>query len=54
MKNKSIQQINCCNELNAAYAAEGYARAKGAGALVVTYNVRGVLCIENGIASAYA
>lgn len=28
MQNKNILQIGCCNELNAAYAAEGYARAK--------------------------
>ena len=31
--------IGCCNELNAAYAAEGYARIKGAGALCTTYGV---------------
>ena len=37
--NKHMQQIGCCNELNAAYAAEGYARVNGAGAVVVTFNV---------------
>ena len=51
--NKNIQQIGCCNELNASYAAEGYARANGAGAVVVTYNV-GVFSALNGIAGAYA
>jgi pyruvate decarboxylase len=51
--NKNIQQIGCCNELNAAYAAEGYARVNGAGAVVVTYNV-GVFSALNGIAGAYA
>jgi hypothetical protein len=37
--NKQVQQIGCCNELNAAYAAEGYARVKGAGAVITTFNV---------------
>ena len=31
LENKNIEQIGCCNELNAAYAAEGYARVNGAG-----------------------
>lgn len=26
---KGLQMVNCCNELNAGYAADGYARAKG-------------------------
>jgi pyruvate decarboxylase len=51
--NRNMQQINCCNELNASYAAEGYARVQGAGALVVTYNV-GAFSALNGIAGAYA
>lgn len=42
-----------CNELNAAYAADGYARLKGIGALVTTYSV-GELSAINGIAGAYA
>ena len=29
--------VGCANELNAAYAADGYARIKGAGALLTTY-----------------
>ncbi len=28
-----MRWINCGNELNAAYAADGYARVKGAGAV---------------------
>ena len=45
--------IGCCNELNAAYAADGYARVKGFGALCTTYGV-GELSALNGIAGAYA
>ncbi|WP_027581598.1 thiamine pyrophosphate-binding protein [Bradyrhizobium sp. Ai1a-2] len=45
--------IGCCNELNAAYAADGYARMKGAGAVCTTYGV-GELSALNGIAGAYA
>jgi pyruvate decarboxylase/indolepyruvate decarboxylase len=53
LRNKHLQQVGCCNELNAAYAAEGYARARGVGALVVTFNV-GALSAVNGVAGAYA
>ena len=42
LKNSRMQMIGCCNELNAGYAAEGYARANGIGALVVTYSVGGL------------
>jgi indolepyruvate decarboxylase len=49
----SIRWIGCCNELNAAYAADGYARIKGLGALCTTYGV-GELSAINGIAGAYA
>lgn len=41
------------NELNAAYAADGYARVKGAGALVTTFGV-GELSAVNGIAGSFA
>ncbi|GAV54744.1 hypothetical protein ZYGR_0AS00660 [Zygosaccharomyces rouxii] len=41
------------NELNAAYAADGYARVKGMAALVTTFGV-GELSALNGIAGAYA
>ncbi|KAG2235633.1 hypothetical protein INT48_008509 [Thamnidium elegans] len=41
------------NELNAAYAADGYARVRGAGALVTTFGV-GELSAINGIAGSYS
>ena len=48
-----MRWIGCCNELNAAYAADGYARIKGAAALCTTYGV-GELSAINGMAGAYA
>ncbi len=45
--------IGCANELNAAYAADGYARIKGVGALCTTYGV-GELSALAGVAGAYA
>ncbi len=45
--------IGCCNELNAGYAADGYARLKGFGAAVTTMGV-GELSAINAIAGAYA
>jgi indolepyruvate decarboxylase len=45
--------IGTCNELNGAYAADGYARLHGLGALVVTNGV-GALSAINGIAGAYS
>jgi len=48
-----MRWIDCCNELNAAYAADGYARIKGFGALCSTYGV-GELSAINAIAGAYA
>ncbi|AQZ13991.1 hypothetical protein BZL39_F06300 [Zygosaccharomyces parabailii] len=41
------------NELNAAYAADGYARVKGMAALITTFGV-GELSALNGIAGSYA
>lgn len=48
-----IEWVGCCNELNAAYAAEGYARIHGIGAVNTTYGV-GELSAINAIAGAYA
>jgi indolepyruvate decarboxylase len=48
-----LRWVGNCNELNAAYAADGYARMKGAAALVVTYGV-GDLSALNGIAGSFA
>lgn len=45
--------VGTCNELNAAYAADGYARQHGVGALLTTYGV-GELSALNGIAGARA
>jgi indolepyruvate decarboxylase len=53
IKNKNLTMINCCNELNAGYAADGYARAFGLSALVLTYSVGGLSAI-NAVAGAYA
>jgi indolepyruvate decarboxylase len=51
--NSPIAWIGNCNELNAGYAADGYARQKGAGVAVVTYAVGG-FSILNAVAGAYA
>jgi indolepyruvate decarboxylase len=45
--------VGCANELNAAYAADGYARVHGAGVLLTTYGV-GELSALNGIAGSFA
>jgi indolepyruvate decarboxylase len=51
--NGSMRWIGCTNELNAAYAADGYARIKGVGAVCTTYGV-GELSAINAMAGAYA
>ncbi|MGO3153889.1 MAG: alpha-keto acid decarboxylase family protein [Galactobacter sp.] len=48
-----IRYVGTCNELNAAYAADGYARSRGLSALLTTYGV-GELSALNGIAGAAA
>ena len=53
IQNPDTNWINCTNELNAAYAADGYARINGFGAVVTTFGV-GELSAINGIAGAYA
>ena len=45
--------IGNCNELNASYATDAYARLNGIGALIVTHGV-GALSAINGIAGAYS
>ena len=50
---EGMRWIGCCNELNAAYAADGYARIRGAAVLCTTYGV-GELSALNGVAGAYA
>ena len=49
----SLKWVGNCNELNAAYAADGYARLNGMGALTVT-NAVGAMIAINGIAGAFA
>lgn len=48
-----LKWIGGCNELNAGYAADGYARIQGLGALFTTYGV-GVLSAINAVAGSYA
>ncbi|EPS58298.1 pyruvate decarboxylase, partial [Genlisea aurea] len=48
-----LNLVGCCNEINAGYAADGYARARGVGACVVTFTVGG-LSVINAIAGAYS
>jgi indolepyruvate decarboxylase len=45
--------IGTCNELNASYATDAYARIAGIGAMIVTHGV-GALSAVNGIAGAYS
>ncbi|OAF10225.1 indole-3-pyruvate decarboxylase [Bradyrhizobium centrolobii] len=48
-----LRWIGCCNELDAGYAADGYARLKGVGAICTTAGV-GELSAMNAIAGACA
>ncbi|MEH2246598.1 alpha-keto acid decarboxylase family protein [Nostoc sp.] len=50
---EDISWVGTCNELNAAYAADGYARIQGIGAFVVTAGV-GELSAACGVGGAYA
>ncbi len=48
-----VTYVGACNELNAAYAADGYARIRGVGAFASTFGV-GELSAVNGVAGAFA
>jgi indolepyruvate decarboxylase len=48
-----INWIGCCNELNAGYAADGYARVRGVAAISTTYGV-GELGAISAVAGSYA
>lgn len=48
-----IEWIGCCNELNAGYAADGYARLRGVGAVSTTYGV-GELSAINAVGGSNA
>lgn len=49
---KQVEWVGNCNELNAAYAADGYARLKGMGAILTTFGV-GSLSAINGTAGSF-
>lgn len=53
VKFPGMEWVGSSNELNAAYAADGYARVHGIGAISTTFGV-GELSAINGIAGAYA
>jgi indolepyruvate decarboxylase len=48
-----VKYIGTCNELNAAYAADGYARIRGIGAFSSTFGV-GELSAINGVTGSFA
>jgi indolepyruvate decarboxylase len=48
-----VKWVGCANELNASYAADGYARTRGAAMLATTYGV-GELSAMNGVMGAKA
>jgi indolepyruvate decarboxylase len=49
----ALEWIATCSELNASYAADGYARLNGLGALLVTNGV-GALSAINGVGGSYS
>jgi indolepyruvate decarboxylase len=53
IEKSSIDLVNTCDELNAGYAADGYARISGVGAVCVTYGVGG-FSLYNAVAGAFA
>lgn len=53
MNDSEVEHIAACNELNAGYAADGYARLRGLGAVAVTYGP-GAFSLVNAVAGAYA
>jgi len=54
LKQSGLRMIGCCNELNAGYAADGYARATGGLAVVVVTYMVGGLSVINAAAGAYS
>jgi indolepyruvate decarboxylase len=52
-RSPDVKWVGCSNELNASYAADGYARVRGAAMLVTTYAV-GELSALNGVMGAKA
>src|SRR5207247_1125620 len=50
-RSEAIRWIGCSNELDAAYAADGYARVRGSSMLLTTY-AAGELSALNGVMGA--
>ncbi|KIY01094.1 uncharacterized protein Z520_02646 [Fonsecaea multimorphosa CBS 102226] len=48
-----VKWVGTCNELNAGYAADGYARVRGLGALLTTYGVGELSCL-NAVAGSFS
>ena len=53
VESPALKLVGTCNELNAGYAADAYARMRGVGAVCITYNVGG-LSLLNAISGAYS
>jgi indolepyruvate decarboxylase len=53
IEESSIDLVNTCNELNAGYAGDAYARIAGLGAICITYGVGG-FSAYNAVAGAFA
>jgi indolepyruvate decarboxylase len=53
VQHPGMNYVGCSNELNAGYAADGYARVRGVGAVSTTYGV-GELSAISAIGGAYA
>jgi indolepyruvate decarboxylase len=53
LSDSQLNLVTTCDELNAGYAADAYARIRGIGAVCVTYSVGG-LKVVNATAQAYA
>jgi indolepyruvate decarboxylase len=53
LRHSKLRWVGACNELGAAYAADGYARMKGLAALCTTFGV-GELSASCGIAGSYS
>ncbi|EFJ47109.1 hypothetical protein VOLCADRAFT_105183 [Volvox carteri f. nagariensis] len=53
LKQPELNMVWCCNELNAGYAADGYARKRGVGCVCVTFCVGGFSAI-NAVVGAYS
>jgi TPP-dependent 2-oxoacid decarboxylase len=53
IEDSSIHLVTTCSELNAGYAADGYGRMSGVGAVCVTYGVGG-FSVYNAVAGSFA